>query len=261
MSVSHDRPQEISRRALAKGAAWAAPIIAVASTAPVTAASVPCGGSLCRIDYGGGSINGQTMGLYYSFVGSMRAGECVEIVITADGSTAYVPGVVPGGGREILSYAANGDWTASATSSVSGQVNTTIVTISARRDFDWATYGCTKILGYDSAAFGAVPGATMTSTIQAAGVGGAGGTLKWRVPLRKSTSKTRNQPHYYIAKSGDQLCFPEINWAYQSGATAAEGSNGSSCGAGGNNTSTTYPDGSCEFVKFTSAAKLLPAKC
>ena len=51
MTTQHDDARPLTRRTLAKGAAWSVPVIAAASAAPATAASPSCEPA---INWGGG---------------------------------------------------------------------------------------------------------------------------------------------------------------------------------------------------------------
>ena len=70
-----------------------------------------------------------------------------------------------------------------------------------------------------------------------------------------SVNTTGRRPHRYLSKSGLQTCYPEIKYVM----TTA--SNASTCGDDGNDTSTTYPDGTCAKLAGTSGQQVLPAKC
>lgn len=57
------------------------------------------------------------------------------------------------------------------------------------------------------------------------------------------------------------FCYPTVRWAFKSGNIASYGTNGASCGDGGNNSSTIYPNGTCRMVRIPSGQANIPSVC
>ncbi|WP_270239931.1 hypothetical protein [Rothia kristinae] len=82
----------VSRRQLAKGAAWSVPVAAAASAVPAMAASpndMPKL-SICKLHYGSGDINTNPLHIYIQpSNGRMDKGDSITYELTVDDSTRY----------------------------------------------------------------------------------------------------------------------------------------------------------------------------
>lgn len=97
MTTNHPPTSTISRRTLAKGAAWAAPAVTVAASTPAFAASPPAGtGIVCGIDRGldPSSYNNILMTVYFGWLGTpnttLPTGTSITYSITIDQTRSSV---------------------------------------------------------------------------------------------------------------------------------------------------------------------------
>ncbi|MFZ2503371.1 MAG: hypothetical protein WAW88_11935, partial [Nocardioides sp.] len=100
----------MTRRSLARGAAWTLPVVAMAAPAPAFAASPPkITGTVCALFYGSGTINLQvhtiTLGLT-SDTGTIPAGTVMTWTVTQSGGSAGT-----GGANEVPTAATSASWT------------------------------------------------------------------------------------------------------------------------------------------------------
>lgn len=274
----NEQQNGFSRRSLAKGAAWTVPAVALAGAAPAMAASQDTyAGGVCQIFYGGGTVSQQNTQVFLgitSTAATIPKGTVVTWTVTLDGSTGYVkPSYmqVPN-----VNYTTSGGWTlstspATGTNIASGGSFT--VTWTATADVEASALACGNevqngglpALEWPDSGRPAL-GTGVTVTVASGGSAPAGGgtvnpkSLKWQVPRRISNSGgISSAPTRYISSSDG--CYPITRYSYIAGNTAAQGTNGSSCGAGGNNSSTLYPDGTCRKVNITSGQASVPSTC
>lgn len=246
----------ISRRTIAKGAAWSVPTIAMGAMAPAYAASADVyGPTVCYLFYAKGeSVNYQGLQVFLG-VSSTTA------IIPKGTDFAWTVTMQGGANNEVptLSYSQNSRWSLSV-SPVSGSPAPSF-TVHLRvlaSDVKRTELNCNPSLIWNNI-YTITPSTTVTvegkTTISSPGLGqGKTSALSFEVARRDASSGRK--PHKYLSKSGLQTCYPEIKWV------ATSGSNLSVCGAGGNDTSTLYPDGSCAKVMATSPSQpVLPAKC
>lgn len=203
----------VSRRTIAKGAAWAVPAIAVASAAPAYAASRPAvATSVCNLFYGGGTINNQTHSIYLgvtSSTGVIPAGTRLTWTVSMSGSGNQVP---------TTNYSQNNIWTLSL-SPASGTVATSFTaTLTFNQDLTIGTgQWCAPALVWNDT-FLIRPATTITvntgGTVADSGSLATGG-LTYTVAKRHPTSinQTGRAPHIYTTRTGAQTCWPSIQWS------------------------------------------------
>ena len=254
--------ENISRRTLAKGAAWSVPVIAASAAAPAFAASrTIVGGTVCRLYYGATSSTNfevHTINLgVTSNDGTIPAGTEFTWTVSFDNSTTQAP---------TLSYSPSNLWTLT-TSQPGGQVvasGSFTVTLTVNRDATPSDIGCGPGLVWNET-FRIRSGTTVTVTTAATGddiLRGNPATLRYTLGKQFGTvSSLSRRPHRYLDKSGGQVCFPEVHYKIIAATTW------SNCGDitdAMNNTSTIYPDGSCAFYQSRSGQSgdtSIPEKC
>ena len=251
----------VRRRTLVKGAAWAIPSVVTAVAAPAYAASRPSvGGAVCQLFYrAGAGVNYQTHSMSLavtSSTSSVPAGTVITwTVALSGGSVMEVP---------TTNYSANGRWTL-ATSPAAGTAATSFtVTLTVNNsDVTVSELNCTpRLIWNDTSSVTGGTTVSISSTTTGSNIGtGVASALSYRVAARYPTSVNSRgrRAHAYLSKSGGQACYPAIQYVM----TAA--SKLSTCGDNGNDTSTTYPDGTCARLPGTTAdqgsQKVLPQKC
>lgn len=249
----------VSRRTLAKGAAWSLPTIALGVAAPAYAASTDVyGPTICSLFYPAGASTSYQglqvyLGVYSTSTVIPKGTEFAWTVTMSGGSNNEVP---------TLNYSQNSRWSLGV-SPVSGSLAPSF-TVHLRVLQDGVTQSelnCNPALIWNDT-YTIYPGSRVsiqgTTTISDPSLGQAKtSSLEFNVAKRYPTSvnTTGRRPHRYLSKSGLQTCYPEIKYVM----TAA--SNASTCGDDGNDTSTTYPDGTCAKLAGTSGQQVLPAKC
>ncbi len=243
---------EISRRTVARGAAWTVPVLSVAAAAPSLAASSPdptVTGSICEIFYGSGAVNYQVMDVFlgvYTSTGVIPAGTIATWSVQTSQSAA-----IP-----TTNYSDNNLWKLSLSPST-GSPTAHIVTIAFLSEYDTGVSGpttwCAPRLVYNDT-YPIRPKTDFTITSNAAGpditLGGAG-SLKWTVAKRH----VPNTAMKFISKSGAQSCYPEVQYSH------GERGNFTGCGDESNDTSTEYPDGTCVRIQHKSGNVIVPAVC
>ncbi|MFW0155441.1 hypothetical protein ACN08X_05290 [Rothia sp. P6271] len=215
---------QISRRTLAKGAAWAAPVVAASATvpawaAPVVAASAtvpayaasfPPYGALCDVFFGSGNRNAQrtTMGLsVITSNGQMKAGETVTWVFNAESAT------VPD-----LNYSKNGRWVLSVTPPSKQQTKNGqfTVTLTANTDITANEVNCNARLLWDGTAS---HGSAIIDPNSRISVVSSNGTKTYQVaittPLRDGDVRGR----WYEPVRIDGSCHPTVKFGYLGGST------------------------------------------
>lgn len=250
---------QVSRRTLAKGAAWSLPTIALGVAAPAHAASTDVyGPTICSLTYAAGaSTNYQGLqmylGVYSTSTAIPRGTEFAWTVTMSGGSNNEVPD---------LNYSQNSRWSLGV-SPVSGSpapsfdVHLRVLEDGVTR----SELNCNPALVWNGSST-IYPGSRVSvqgrTTISSPSLGQAqSSSLDFNVAKRYPTSVNTSgrRPHRYLSKSGLQTCYPEIKYVM----TTA--SNASTCGDDGNDTSTTYPDGTCAKLSGTTGQQVLPAKC
>lgn len=270
---------DLSRRSVAKGAAWAVPAVAVASAAPALAASTPVtvGGTVCKIFSGNGTQTTQNEQVFLGIVATgtvIPKGTVITWTFRGDLSSTYPDGASGVLDAPNLSYTPSANWTLTSSSPAgttlaSGKGSASfVVTWTAVNDVASADVACIMSANWPGTAGQndpqLSPGATLTVTSTTAGpsnVNGQPASLSWQTPRRNSTSARSNHPRRYLSKSGTSQCYPVTQYGSQGGATGAQSTNGSQCGDGLNNSSTIYPDGTCAFVKISGGQAAVPEKC
>ncbi len=214
-----------SRRTLAKGAAWAAPVVAVAATAPAFAASQPpvVSGSICQLFYGGGTINYQTHSMYLgvkSSTGIIPAGTVLSWNICVSGG-----GSGTGGTNEVptTNYSATAAWTLSLSqtsgNAITGGCFTATITFNQNYTTGAGPGGtwCAAALLWTDI-YSIRPGASVSATSNAPTgpvTSGGSGTLTYTAARRHPTSinSSGRTPHYYLTRSGTQNCYPAVQYS------------------------------------------------
>lgn len=255
---------QISRRMLAKGAAWSVPTIAMGVVAPAYAASTDIyGPTICSLFYpSGAGTNYQGLQMYLGVYSTStvipKGTEFAWTVTMSGGSNNEVP---------TLNYSQNARWSLGV-SPVSGSLAPSF-SVHLRVLQDGVTQSelnCQPALIWNDS-YTIYPGSRVsiqgTTTISDPSLGQAKtSSLEFNVAKRYpvNVNDTTRKAHKYQSKSGLQTCYPEIKYVM----TAA--SKSTTCGDGANNdTSTTYPDGTCVKIAGTTAdqgtQQVIPAKC
>ncbi|MFW0120193.1 hypothetical protein ACN08Y_09800 [Rothia sp. P5764] len=196
---------QISRRNIAKGAAWAAPAVIATSAIPAYAAStqIPPLGTICSLYFGGGNRNSQTTSVYLaveSADGVIHAGQTVSWVV--DMSRGTVPG---------LNYPQDGSWTLT-TSVPKGQSATQfVVTLTANQDVPVQNVNCVARMIWDGSASAGSSNISPKSTLSVTSSGNnTSYSSKITIPQRYGTSvnDTSRTPLRI-----DGACYPKIQWS------------------------------------------------
>lgn len=240
--------ENLSRRTLAKGAAWSVPVIVASAPAWAAAASrTVVGASVCSLYYGSTSSTSYEIHSIYLGVSAtdnlIPAGTTFTWTVTMSGTGNEVP---------TLNYSQNNAWTLS-TSPAPGEVATSFtVTLRTNTEVTASSINCAPALVWNSN-YSIRPETTVTISTAATGTNLGGGTpasLTYTVAKRTPTgvNNTGRRAHIYRSKSGGQTCYPEIRYTLNGAAQ------NTFCGSTGvtNSTSTIYPDGSCARILATS---------
>ncbi|HNM96826.1 MAG TPA: hypothetical protein PKK40_02650 [Marmoricola sp.] len=242
----------LSRRTLAVGAAWTVPVIAASASAPAYALSQKqLAATVCKLYYGDGSDNWQVHSIFFGFesaTGTVPSGSVFTYVITSD-----KPMNEP-------SHPTSSFFT--QTSSLSADGKTLTVTISLTSNLTSPYCGSISVVWNDS--IWLTPGTTLTieGSVTAPSGHNSGGTstLKYKVADRYASTNSGTFAHVFVSKLGNQLCYPTVSYA------SFNHSNSTSwptCGDGGNDTSTKYPDGTCRMITglASNAVDAIPSVC
>lgn len=236
----------LSRRSLAKGAAWSVPVIAVGAPAAYAAASATVTGSVCKIFYADGSISLQQMevNLGLNFKKAIPAGSVVTWTVTADRDIS-----VP-----APAYSPDDRWTLETSVPKGTKTRSFTVTFTAHVELE--SWACGPTLAWTGSGDKASPSIgvgtqiTVAATTSGAAIGSAS-QLTWTVPKRQGDTNERN-PQYPVAMrflESASGCYPVVRYKYRPGRPNSDQSTASStCGDGYNNSSTIYPDGTCRMV-------------
>lgn len=235
----------LSRRSLVKGSAWAAPVVIASSTIPAYAASASIvSGTVCSLFYGAGaSTNYQVHSLSLgvtSSTGAIPKGTQITWSFTMSGTNVME---VP-----TTNYSANSRWSLNVSPSSGTAATTFTVTLQANVDLTVNEINCTPRLIWNDT-YSVKGGTTISMTSSVTGASSTASSLRYTVANRYPTSvnSAGRTPHIYLSKAGSQLCYPDIQYVI----TAA--SKLTTCGVDGNDTSTTYPGGTCEKIAATTA--------
>ncbi|MFW0170379.1 hypothetical protein [Rothia sp. P4278] len=202
---------QISRRNIAKGAAWAAPAVIATSAIPAYAASTdrtpddPPLGTICSLFFGSGTVNSQTSKVKLAVQAPndmLHAGDTVTWVVNM--SSGQVPG---------LNYSQNGAWTLT-TDIPKGQTATQfVVTLTANQDVPVQDVNCVAAMIWDGSGSAESSNISPKSTLSVTSSGNntsySSGTIT--IPKRYPTS---------VNKSGreplriDGTCYPTVQWSY-----------------------------------------------
>ena len=195
-------PASVSRRNLAKGAAWAAPAVLATSAIPAYAASTSPYGSICSLFFGNGNVNSQTTSIYLNVVsssGMIYAGQTVTWTFNA--SSATVPGV---------NYPSDGSWTLTTSPAKGTRASTFTVTLTANQDISVDRVNCQARLIWDGSASAGSSNITPKSTVTVASSSDLGSySSKITIPQRwgKNVNDSRRTP---LRIEGQ--CYPTIQW-------------------------------------------------
>ncbi len=241
--------ENLSRRTLAKGAAWSVPVIAASAVAPAYAASrTIVGGTVCDLFYAAGaSTNYQGHELQLGVTsndGTVPAGTVITWTVGMSGGSAMeVPST---------NYSRNDLWELSLSPAPGTQTSSFTVTLRVNQTMAVDQLNCTPKLIWTSV-YSIEGGTTVNISSTTTGDNIAGGTpssLSYRVAERHPTgvNQSGRTAHVYLSKSGGQTCYPAIRYVLDSASQAY------TCAASGviNSTSTIYPDGSCARILATS---------
>ncbi|MGQ4543204.1 hypothetical protein ACUH90_00930 [Dermabacteraceae bacterium P7054] len=256
----------VSRRTIAKGAAWAVPATIVASAAPAMASSVPgvAQPTICNLFFGTGGVNGQRTEIHFGLKPTgtrLKPGQKYTWTVSSSSST---------GGMDVpnLNYSQTGRWTLTTNQAAGNPSSSFTVTLTiVAEDVTDTEIGCNLALLWDnsnSANSSSITPQTVVDMTYEANGGEKSGGLKVQMPRRWSRTQGRPMPNTatkFIAKSGNQDKFPSVRYSAWSPSVAQYGSNGSTCAEDwSNNTSTVYPDGSCAFVRISGGQATVPAR-
>lgn len=198
----------VSRRNLAKGAAWAAPAVLTTSAIPAYASSqdrstTPPLGTICSLFFGGGNINSQTTSVYLSVQsedGMIYAGQTVSWVFNMSSGT------VPG-----LNYPQDGAWTMTTSPAKGTATKQFTVILTANQDISVDRVNCLARLIWDGSASAQSSNITPKSTLS---VNSSGNNTSYSstitIPQRwgKSVNDSRRTP---LRIEG--TCYPKIQWS------------------------------------------------
>lgn len=241
--------ENLSRRTLAKGAAWSVPVIAVSAPAWAAAASrTVVGASICSLFYGSTtSVNYEVHSIYLGVTATdnlIPAGTTFTWTVTMSGSGNEVP---------TLNYSQNNSWTLSTSPAPGDVASSFTVTLRTNTAVSASSINCAPALVWNDI-YSIKPATTVTISTKVTGTNLGGttpSTLSYTVAKRTLTgiNETGRRAHIYLSKSGGQTCYPTIRY------TLNAASQKNSCGASGsiNSTSTIYPDGSCAQIVSTAA--------
>lgn len=245
--------QTVSRRTVAKGAAWSVPVVTVGAMAPALAVSqVPYYGQVCRIHYDDATANAQTTWIFFGWCtqnglpGTIPVGATFTYTIT---SPTAIPAPAP---------APTSSWY-TQTNTLSADQRTLTVTIRLTQAQTLSGTGCycgagsSTQVNWSSGTQNLAPLTELTITNRTNGV--ATGSLGLRLPRRYSGSGTTVAARY-LSRTGAQ-CYPETRFTYLAHSTSSY-----PCGDGQSDTSVIYPDGTCRKVDLTSGQQLsIPKVC
>lgn len=226
--------QEISRRNVAKGAAWGVPALTIAAAAPSMAASgaaaVTVSSKVCNLFYGSGTINDQAHNIYFDFTsstGTIPAGTVITHQVCVDPSTDPAGGTtwniptnnypVGNGQTWNITYTDTaGNPLPSGTAMSGKQCFNVLYTFTG--DTLTSNLGCvTGIIWSGSGTFR--PASTVTVSTDTAVSGptgvssGGAGSLSYKASKRypANVNNQTRLPHYFNAKSGVQTCYPSVS--------------------------------------------------
>ncbi|MFW0110201.1 hypothetical protein ACN081_05720 [Rothia sp. P13129] len=244
---------QISRRTLAKGAAWAAPVVAASAVVPAYASSTdkPYGG-ICDIFFGSGNANAQRTVIGLSVItpnGMMKKGDTVSWVF--DATSARVPG---------LNYSKSGRWSLSVTppersNTDNGKFTVTLV---ANQEISTSEVNCIASLLWDSSSSSNSSNITPGSTIK---VSSSNGTDSYGLTVTIPRRNGKVNDRQYKPVRIDGSCYPTIKFSYLGNSTRYNQDteiyfNGNKLpdptGDDGNNQPITY--GTCEGSRTPSGA-------
>lgn len=239
----------ISRRSIARGAAWAVPAAAVSVAAPAYAASPETTLRLCRIEFGASDVNSIATKFYPGF-------ETTETTIRANTKFTWTITSDKNFGIPDTQDATNANYAWSfnpSTQSTSNYAKIT-ATLTFTRDTPAAEIACPALDDHSlylswaqGAAYKMPQGATVTVTSNSPS--GATDSVTFVTPRRDSTRKAL----YFTRKSGK--CYPQV-WF-----TGGQMTTNTTCGDGGNSTSIKYPISGCKLSTTGDTTVHMPAIC
>lgn len=199
--------QQISRRNIAKGAAWATPAILASSAIPAYAASTDRSskapyGSICSLFFGGGTVNAQRTDINLAVISShangiIRKGETVTWVITAPDANGAPKG----------NYAQDGGWSIQT----SGSRGNFVVTLVTTRDVPVREVNCIAKVVWDSSSSSLSTAVRPKSQVTVRSASSDGSTnLTFTVPQRFGTSVNDSRRAPLIING---QCYPTIQWS------------------------------------------------
>lgn len=217
----------ISRRSVAKGAAWGVPALTLGAPAAFAAASDPAtvSSSICNLFYGGASTNQQTHTIFFQFAsstGTIAPGTIITHQVCVDPTTSPSNGVwnIP-----QATYPDNGSFTTTFTDAsgaplasnaqVSGKQCFNVI-FTFKKAVDPSTYGClTGIIWNDTAVLRPASTVTVSTNTAVTGPGvsnGGSGTLAYQAASRyaQGINSPGRRPHYFQSKGGVVTCYPSV---------------------------------------------------
>lgn len=215
---------DLSRRSVAKGAAWAVPAVSVAGAAPALAvSSTVTTASVCQIDEGTGNANGQTTKVYFQLSTNdgtpILKGTTFTYDVTLDSTTYGTASGVP-----QLSY---GSWMTAIVKpgSVSQTGAVTKFTVVITVTTDQPNTLCEAFMQWDNSTSSSNrmgPNTVVTvAPVQSAPAPSNGttkiGGLTFNTGSRWSTSvndKSHLKPVNVVTLSGSQTCYPLVVFTY-----------------------------------------------
>ncbi|MFW0179516.1 hypothetical protein [Rothia sp. P7208] len=199
---------QISRRTLAKGAAWAAPVVAASAVVPAYATSptprVPGQepyGTVCSLFFGGGNVNMQTTSVYLAVNSgddTMKPGETVTWQVTAEA-----------GSMPETNYSKDGRWSLEV-NEVGGSTNggcVFTVTLTANVEIPVSEVSCVVRLIWTGGGANVRPKTNITVNSSSAG---GSYNLGFTTPRRFGTSVNDRRRTPVIINGG---CYPTIQWS------------------------------------------------
>lgn len=242
--------ENLSRRTLAKGAAWSVPVIAMSAPAWAASASrTVVSASVCSLYYG------STTSTNYEIHSIYLGVSATDNVIPARTTFRWTV-TMSGTGNEVptLNYSQNNPWSLTTSPAPGTVASSFTVTLRTNTEVTASAISCAPALVWNSN-YSIKPETTVTISTSVTSAGTLGGTppasLSYTVAKRTPTgvNNSGRRAHIYRSKSGAQTCYPEIRYTLNSAAQ------NDICGSSGvtNSTSTVYPDGSCAQIVARSA--------
>lgn len=206
---------QVSRRSVAKGAAWSAPAVVMASAAPAMASSAlpTVTPQICALAFGAGDADMQVQDIYLGAGvlngrGEIPANTTFTYVFSA--SRASLPS---------LNLPAGGGVTGSVVSTSASFTVTVKYSSAYTSTCDPGATSWPKLAWGSAESKRVTPGSTMSldkTAVTGTGLNaGASASLAWTLPSRRSdqgVSFASRKPLIYTSKGGGQNCYPGAQW-------------------------------------------------